>query len=93
METTITKNNEMSTVEALWTLYRQQSKKVQQMFLARAWQENSDNETLFDMPCLRSREEMVAVSKRRMRSIVEGREKTLSHKEVMKMVDEAIAEA
>ena len=80
---------EVSVVDALLTLYHQQNERVRQAFLARVYQEDS----LSDMPGLRTREEMMEVSRERMRDIVAGREQTLSHEEVMKMVDGAIAEA
>ena len=45
------------------------------------------------MPGIRSREEMESESKERMRDIIAGREKTVSHEDAMKMVDKAIADA
>ena len=79
---------ENSLVDALLTIYRQQNEEVRKAFLARIYQE----ESLLDMPGLRTREEMIKVSKERMRDVVAHREQTLSHEEVMKMVDNAIAE-
>ena len=79
---------ENSLVDALLTIYRQQNEEVRQAFLERIYQE----ESLLDMPGLRTREEMIKVSQERMRDIVAHREQTLSHEEVMKMVDNAIAE-
>ena len=75
-------------MDALLTIYRQQNEEVRKAFLARIYQE----ESLLDMPGLRTREEMIKVSKERMRDVVAHREQTLSHEEVMKMVDNAIAE-
>ena len=69
-------------MDALLTIYRQQNEEVRKAFLARIYQE----ESLLDMPGLRTREE------KRMRDVVAHREQTLSHEEVMKMVDNAIAE-
>lgn len=82
-------SQDVSVVDALLTIYRQQSEKVRRDFLARVRQEDG----LLDMPGLRTREEMMQVSRERMRDIIAGREKTLSHEEAMKMVDDAIAKA
>ena len=80
---------EVSVVDALLTIYRQQNESVRRDFLVRVRQEDG----LLDMPGLRTREEMMEVSRERMRDIVAGREQTLSHEEAMEMVDEAIAKA
>ena len=80
---------EVSVVDALLTIYRQQNEKVRKAFLARIYQEDS---SLY-IPGLRTREEMMEVSRERMKDIVAGREQTLPHEDVMKMVDQAIAEA
>lgn len=88
METTAI-HTKVSPVDALWTLYQQQSEQVRRAFLVRVRQADC----LLDMPGMRSREEMVEASKERMRDIIAGRERTLSHEEAMKMVDKAIAEA
>ena len=87
METTAI-HQKVSPVDALWTLYQQQSEQVRRAFLVRVRQ----TDCLLDMPDLRSREEMMEASKERMRDILAGREKTFSHEEAMKMVDKAIAE-
>lgn len=76
-------------MDALWTIYQQQSEQVKRAFLVRVRQ----TDCLLDMPGLRSREEMESVSKERMRDIIAGREKTVSHEDAMKMVDRAIADA
>lgn len=88
METTAI-HTKVSPEDALWTLYQQQSEQVRRAFLVRVRQADC----LLDMPGMRSREEMVEASKERMRDIIAGRERTLSHEEAMKMVDKAIAEA
>lgn len=88
METTAI-HPKVSPVDALWTLYQQQSEPVRRAFLVRVRQADC----LLDMPGMQSREEMMEASKERMRDIIAGREKTLSHEEAMKMVDKAIAEA
>ena len=76
-------------MDALWTIYQQQSEQVKRAFLVRVRQ----TDCLLDMPGIRSREEMESVSKERMRDIIAGREKTVSHEDAMKMVDRAIADA
>ncbi len=76
-------------MDALWTIYQQQSEQVKRAFLVRVRQ----TDCLLDMPGIRSREEMESVSKERMRDIIAGRENTVSHEDAMKMVDKAIADA
>lgn len=80
---------EASPLDALWTIYQQQSEQVKRAFLIRVRQ----TDCLLDMPGIRSREEMESVSKQRMRDIIAGRENTVPHEEAMKMVDKAIADA
>ena len=80
---------ETSPLDALWTIYQQQSEQVKRAFLIRVRQ----TDCLLDMPGIRSREEMESVSKERMRDIIAGREKTVSNEDAMKMVDKAIADA
>ena len=82
-------SQEMSIVDALLAIYHQQNEGVRKSFLTRVRQEDG----LLDMPGLRTREEMMEVSRDRMRDIISGREETLSHEEAMKLVDKAIAEA
>lgn len=76
-------------MDALWTIYQQQSEQVRRAFLVRVRQADG----LLDMPGIRSREEMENLSKQRMRDIIAGRENTVSHEEAMKLVDKAIADA
>lgn len=76
-------------MDALWTIYQQQSEQVRRAFLVRVRQVDG----LLDMPGIRSREEMENLSKQRMRDIIAGRENTVSHEEAMKLVDKAIADA
>ena len=78
---------DVSVVDALLTIYRQQNERVRRDFLVRIRQEDS----LLDMPGMRTREEMMQVSRERMRDIIAGREQTLSHDEVMEMMDVATA--
>ncbi len=80
---------ETSPLDALWTIYQQQSEQVRRAFLVRVRQVDG----LLDMPGIRSREEMEILSKQRMRDIIAGRENTVSHEEAMKLVDKAIADA
>ena len=80
-------SQEMSIVDALLAIYHQQSERVRRSFLTRVREEDS----LLDMSGLRTREEMMEVSRERMRDIVAGREQTLSNEEAMKLVDMAIA--
>ena len=88
METNVV-SQEISIVDALLAIYRQQSEEVRKSFLTRVRQEDG----LLDMPGLRTREEMMEISRERMRDIIAGQDQTLSHEEAMKMVDKAIAEA
>ena len=68
METNV-RAQEVSVVDALLTIYRQQDEKVRRDFLVRVRQEDS----LLDMPGMRTREEMIEVSRERMRDIVARR--------------------
>ena len=86
MEATVVPQD-VSVVDALLTIYRQQNERVRRDFLVRIRQEDS----LLDMPGMRTREEMMQVSRERMRDIIAGREQTLSHDEVMEMMDVATA--
>ena len=79
--------------DALWTLYRQQTLKVRHAFLARVRKEDLEANEALQMPGMYSREEMMEVSKQRMRDIVAGREQILSHDDAMQLVDNAIAKA
>ena len=88
METSVM-SQEILIVDALLAIYHQQSERVRKSFLTRVREEDG----LLDMPGLRTREEMMEVSRERMKDIVAGREQTLSHEEAMKVVDMAIAEA
>lgn len=79
--------------DALWTLYRQQTLKVRHAFLARVRKEDREVGDAVDMSGLYSRDEMMELSKQRMRDIIDEREQTLSHEDVMRLVDNAIAKA
>ena len=78
----------MSAVDALWTLYQQQSQRVREAFRNRIEQENID-----EIPIVRDREDLMEISKQRMRDIIDGREQVLDHEEAMQLVDKAIADA
>lgn len=82
-------SQEISIVDALLAIYHQQSEGVRKSFLTRVRQEDG----LLDMPGLRTREEMMEISRERMRDIITGQDQAISHEEAMKMVDKAIAEA
>ena len=79
--------------DALWTLYRQQTLKVRHAFLARVKREDLEASESTQMPGMYTREEMMEISRQRMRDIIAGREQTLSNDDVMMLVDNAIAEA
>lgn len=53
----------------------------------------NENVKCQEMPCLRTRDEMMETSRERMRDIIAGKEQTLSHDEAMKLINQAIAEA
>ena len=88
METTAIQKK-VSPVDALWTLYQQQTEQVRRAFIVRVRQ----NDFLVDMPGMHSREEMMEAAKERMRDIISGREKTFTHEEAMMTIDNAISEA
>lgn len=92
METNATYHS-ASPEDALWTLYRQQTLKVRNAFLARVRMEDREVCDAVQMPGMHSREEMVELSKQRMQDILSEREQTLSHEDVMQLVDNAIAKA
>ncbi len=83
----------ISPEDALWTLYRQQTLKVRHAFLARVKREDIEANDALQMPGMYSREEMMEMSKQRMSDIIAGRERTLSHDDVMLIVDNTISEA
>lgn len=67
---------DMSAVDALWTLYMQQSQHVRDAFRSRI--ANEDN----DLQCL-TVEEAKAITLQRGRDIKAGRDKLIPHEEVM----------
>lgn len=52
----------------------------------------NDNVTSQEMLCLRTREEMMKISKERMRDIIAGREQTLLHDEAMRLINNICSE-
>ncbi len=92
METNATYHS-ASPEDALWTLYRQQTLKVRNAFLARVRMEDREVCDAVQIPGMHSREEMMELSKQRMQDILSEREETLSHEDVMQLVDNAIAKA
>lgn len=82
METNATYHS-ASPEDALWTLYRQQTLKVRNAFLARVRMEDREVCDAVQMPGMHSREEMMELSKQRMHDILDEREQTLSHEDVM----------
>lgn len=62
-------------------------------FLARVKREDIEVNEDLQMPGMYSREDMMKVSKQRMRDIIDGREQTIPLEEVMQLVYKAIAEA
>lgn len=78
---------DISAVDALWTIYQQQNEWVRKTFLARVNKSDGDDE----MPYMRTREDMMKISRERMRDIIAGQEPTLSNDEVMRLVNDAIA--
>lgn len=82
METNATYHS-ASPEDALWTLYRQQTLKVRNAFLVRVRMEDREVCDAVQMPGMHSREEMMELSKQRMHDILDEREQTLSHEDVM----------
>lgn len=87
MQTNTSQN--ISAADALWTLYMQQNEQIRKAFLIRVRQ----TDKILDMPGIYSREDIVKESKKRMQDIIDGKEKTLSHEEVLQMIDKAIKQA
>jgi len=52
----------------------------------------NENVKCQEMPCLRTREEMMKISKERMRDIIAGKEQTLSHDEAMRLINNICSE-
>lgn len=74
---TVVNYQEMSAVDALWTLYRQQSKRVRDAFRSRIAQDE-----ISEMRCL-TEEEAKALTMHRGRAIKAGQSKLIPHEELM----------
>ena len=74
---------DMSAVDALWTLYQQQSQRVREAFRSRI--ANEDN----DLQCL-TEEEAKAMTLQRGRDIKTGRAKLIPHEAVMQEMDQML---
>ena len=79
--------------DVLWTLYRQQTPKTHKAFLARVRKKSREVGNAVELPGMHSRDEMMELSKQCMQDILGNREKTLSHEEMMRLVDNAIAKS
>ena len=76
---------DMSAVDALWTLYRQQSRKVRDAFRTRiAQSEAGEPQTL-------TSEEAKALTLQRGRDIKSGRVKLIPHEKVMQEMEQMLA--
>jgi len=76
---------EMSAVDALWTLYRQQSKRVRDTFRSRIAQDEISG--LY----ARTETEARALTLQRGRDIKAGRTKLIPHDEVMQEMEQMLA--
>ncbi len=76
---------EMSAVDALWTLYRQQSQRVRQAFRIRIAQDESNEITPL------TEEEAKRMALQRGRDIKTGRAKLIPHDNVMQEMEQMLA--
>jgi predicted neuraminidase len=76
---------EMSAVDALWTLYRQQSQRVRQAFRIRIAQDESNEITPL------TEEEAKRMALQRGRDIKAGRTKLIPHDNVMQEMEQMLA--
>lgn len=76
---------DMSAVEALWTLYQQQSERVRKAFRSRIAQEETE-----EKPCI-SEAEAKALTLQRGRDIKAGRAKLIAHDTVMHEMEQMIS--
>ncbi|MDY6288272.1 MAG: hypothetical protein SPM02_02355 [Bacteroidales bacterium] len=76
---------EMSAVDALWTLYRQQSQRVRQAFRIRIAQDESNEITPL------TEEEAKRMALQRGRDIKTGRTKLIPHDNVMQEMEQMLA--
>ena len=76
---------DMSAVDALWTLYQQQSRRVRDAFRSRIVQDEINGLSIL------TEEEAKAMTLLRGRSIKAGRTKLIPHEEVMQEMEQMIA--
>lgn len=76
---------DMSAVDALWTLYRQQSQRVRDAFRNRIVQDEADRLHI------RTEAEAKALTLQRGRDIKAGRAKLIPHDEVMREMEQMLA--
>ena len=81
---TVLNNQDMSAVDALWTLYRQQSRRVRDAFRSRIAQDEIDGLGI------RTEEEAKALTLQRGRDIKSGRAKLVQHEDVMQEMEQLI---
>ena len=75
----------MSAVDALWTLYQQQSKRVRDAFRSRIAQDEING------LIIRTEDEAKALTLLRGRDIKAGRTKLIPHEEVMQEMEQMLA--
>lgn len=75
----------MSAVDALWTLYQQQSRRVRDAFRSRIAQDE------IDRLIIRTEDEAKALTLLRGRDIKAGRTKLIPHEEVMREMEQMLA--
>ncbi|MBP5364379.1 MAG: hypothetical protein J6Y82_00445 [Bacteroidales bacterium] len=82
---TIVNYQDMSAVDALWTLYKQQSRRVREAFRSRIAQEEAKGAV-----CI-SETEAKALTLKRGRDIKAGRTKLISHDKVMHEMEQMLS--
>lgn len=82
---TAANHQDMSAVDALWTLYQQQPRRVQDAFRSRIAQEEIDG------LIIRTEDEAKALTLLRGRDIKAGRTKLIPHEEVMQEMEQMLA--
>lgn len=82
---TAANHQDMSAVDALWTLYQQQSRRVRDAFRSRIAQDEIDG------LIIRTEDEAKALTLLRGRDIKAGRTKLIPHEEVMQEMEQMLA--
>lgn len=82
---TIANYQDMSAVDALWTLYRQQSKQVRDAFRSRIAQDEISEKRCY------TEAEAKALTLHRGRAIKAGQSKLIPHEEVMQEMEQMLA--